>query len=217
MRSPNLYSRKENAKIEIKYLFLERSMSGKSNLTNIGILTVDGKYIEYEIKIIQKNITKYVAQRIRQLFFPYKLTRNSSVIISDTYDENEPLYMYLRFIRQHLQFNLNVVDVDQIVSRISHWHKQVFSKSKKKINKYFLNRLWDWLVKQKRCMWINQAYDMKLKMMSQNKAREKKILRLGIYYMIVKQHIIDINERSRIKNLQKQNNMIQNSIINNEY
>lgn len=201
MRSVNLYSRKEHQKIEIKYMFLQRSVSGKSNMTNIGLLTVDGRYLEYEIKINQKNITWYVASRIRQLFLPYKLTRDSAVIISDAYDEKEPLYMYLRFIRQHIQFNLNIVDVDQIVSRIAHWHKQIFSKSKKNINKYFLNRLWDWLVQSKRCPWINEQYDFKIKNMSLYRAREKKILRIGIYYMIVKQHIMDLNYKSKIKRL----------------
>lgn len=200
MRSPNLYSRTEIPKIEIRYMFLLKAKSAKQHLTNIGILTADGKYLEYEMKILQRYITPYVARRFRSLFQDFKLTRNSEVILNSDYSEDEPLYMYLRFIRQHLQFNLHVVTIEQIIRRICQYHTSIFKKKKAKdITKFLLNRLWKWLVEKDRCLWITRDYNYILEKTSAGRAREKKILRLGLYFLVVKNHRLEVNERSRIR------------------
>lgn len=195
MRPPSLYNFGEKApKVQIRYMVVICIHPDKYCTHNIGIYTESGKYLEYEISLRNHDITWVCAKVLRSLFNPFELTRNSEVIFNEGYDDKSPLYMYMQFIKQHIQFNLRHVHPNTILRRICVRHQAAFpnKKSSQLTYTYYNKKLWDFLVKSKACSWISQKYDYYLQDIESRyviKAQTKRMLRMGMYYLVVKNHL----------------------------
>lgn len=172
---------------EIKFMFILRSPTGSECVTNVAILTTTGAYLEYEMTFRKNAITPYSIVQLEGLFSDFVLTASSAVLISENYGESEPLQLYLDIVHHHLRFNMRHVQLDTIVSRICGHHVSIFpGKKTSQITVRYHNAVWKYLIEKKRCPWITQQYEDHLHSMSKYRAREKRLLRLGMYYCIVK-------------------------------
>lgn len=172
---------------EIKFMFILRSPTGSECVTNVAILTTTGSYLEYEMTFRKNAITPCSIIQLEGLFDDFILTSNSFVLISENYGESEPLQLYLDIVHHHLRFKMRHVQLDTIISRICGHHVSIFpGKKTSQITIRYHNTVWNYLIEKKRCPWITQQYEDQLKAVSKYRAREKRILRLGMYYCVVK-------------------------------
>lgn len=177
----------KKTRYEIKFMFILRSPTGSECVTNVAILTTTGSYLEYEMTFRKNAITPCSILQLEGLFNDFVLTERSAVIISENYGDAEPLKLYLDIVHHHLRFNMRHVQLDVVVSRICGHHVSIFpGKKTSLITVRYHTTVWKYLVAKKRCPWITQQYEDYLSTMSKYRAREKRLLRLGMYYCIVK-------------------------------
>lgn len=182
---------KKFAKKRINQMFVFRKRN--SSVYVIGMLTNGMQYIEYEMVFKQSAITMTVASKLRSLFNDYEFARNSDVVVLDTIDEKCALYLYLMFMHQQVQFNLRSISMDSVVRRIATYHQNyVNGKKASKVSKSYLNKVWAKLVKHKRCPWIDEKIDAALKRIRPSKAYAIKATRTGMYYILVKEHLMNL-------------------------
>ena len=170
------------------------------NTTFISILDQDFNYIEYEVQINKNEITHNIAARIRSLFNDFQFTRKTEVVVDNNYDVKSPLYLYLMFIKQQIQFNLRSTSQDILVRRIAFRHQSYLKAPLKNINRTFLNKLWLKLVEMEKCPWINENVNYDVQNYDVNRQRIKKILRIALYYLIAKNQLLNWNKNWMMKN-----------------
>lgn len=119
-------------------------------------MTDNNQYIEYALDFKAKCLTKWVASRIRRLFEPYLIDRNSDIMVNCLLDEDHPLYQYFMILRQHISFKLSSVDLNKIVNRIHYYYKR------KTADKSKFNAVWKRVIESKQCPWITQEIDYTL-------------------------------------------------------
>ena len=204
---------KKKQKIVLKYIFAYKSSSSKKTMTQLAFLTDDDRYIEYELSFQKKDITKYVAKRIRSLFNLYEVNSKTEVVFNREYDVDSPLYMYMMFLQQHLRFNLRTVTTEVILRGIVAYHQSYLKVHGLEVTKNYANKLWSKVVENNACSWITQKYDEYLSTLSAYKRRDKKILRLGVYYIVLKNYRDSIWRRGYQKKIQNQHSFDCNSDV----
>ena len=78
-------------KIHIKHLFAYKPYKKRGNV-DIAILTDNNTYIEYTLVFKQMHLTKYTSRRIRSVFEPYFIDKNTDIMVSELLNEDYPLY-----------------------------------------------------------------------------------------------------------------------------
>ena len=64
----------------------------KYGTIDLAILTDKNDYIEYTLEFRKTTLTKFVLKRIRSLFEPYFIDKNSDIMVNDLLDEDHPMY-----------------------------------------------------------------------------------------------------------------------------
>ncbi len=64
----------------------------KYGTIDLAILTDKNDYIEYTLEFRKTTLTKFVLKRIRSLFEPYVIDKNSDIMVNDLLDEDHPMY-----------------------------------------------------------------------------------------------------------------------------
>ena len=187
-------------KNNIIYMYVFADYKLFKNTTFISILDQDFNYIEYEVQINKNEITHNIAARIRSLFNDFQFTRKTEVVVDNNYNVKSPLYLYLMFIKQQIQFNLRSTSQDIQVRRIAFRHQSYLKAPLKNINRTFLNKLWLKLVEMEKCPWINENVNYDVQNYDVNRQRIKKILRIALYYLIAKNQLLNWNKNWMMKN-----------------
>ena len=89
---------------------------------------------------------------------------------------------------------IRTTTLDMIPRRIATYH-QYFNNKSAIITRFMMDKLWKKLLELEKCPWI--TYDVQLQMSNMSKAAAKKqqILRMGLYYIIVKQHLVENSKK----------------------
>lgn len=179
--------------------------STRTSILDISILTDDFQYVEFEFSYMLPHISKTLAGRIRQLFVDFTLDSTSQIIVSDIVStEDNPFYVYLMFLHQHMQFNINKITLDNIVRRIGTYHRTYIKNTKiSQISKRHFNALWIKLIEMEKCPWISKQIEYDLQMKSKSFAIRKRRCRMALYYMVVRQYLMSLKNRS----IQKSNSI----------
>lgn len=135
-------------------------------------------------------LTKWVAKRIRSLFEPYLINSQTDIMVNELLNEDHPLYQYFMILHQHINFKFSSVDIDRIVSRIYYFFKR------KSANKSKFNKVWKMVIDSKLCPWITTQIDYALQNKGSTTAKHIKIIRLTLFYMIVKTHLYKYTKKS---------------------
>lgn len=187
-------------------MFIMRGRKSRKVLSiKISLLTTSGEYIEYSMIFRQKMLTQFVIDRLKSLFSEYLLVYDSEILISDGIIPKDPIYVYLTMIYQHVNFLLNTKSIDDILRRICKYHHNITKNPLMKVNKFYLNKVWKFLLRRNRCPWITQHLDYQIqKIGPRYKQKEIMLMRIGIYYMFIKKKYRDINNRAKEKKIAMQ-------------
>ena len=162
-------------------------------MLDIAILTTDNQYIEYRFECRSKVLTSIVGHRIRSLFDPYLITKQSDIIVNNLVDEKDPFYQYLMFLRQHIQFKLMSVDKKRTMGRIYYFLV------KKSLRSGNTNKVWQMVIDKKICPWITREIDYKLQSYAEYEYYRNRLLRLSMLYLAVKNNLYSKVKQSKQK------------------
>lgn len=181
----------------IRFMYIAKGLSKSNAMTiKISILTMSGEYAEYSTSFLVNSITHSIAMKLKSLFSEYVLVHESEVLIEKTIKKDDPICIYLQFIRHHVNFLMTCKSMGEILRRICKYHRGITSHALMKVNKSYLNKVWKFLLLKRRCPWITQMLDCQIqKFSSRHRQRELMIMRVGIYYMFIKKKYRDINLR----------------------
>ena len=128
----------------------------------------------------------WVARRIRSLFEPYVIDANSDIVVNRGLDETHPLYQYFMLLKQHIGFKLMAVEKLKMVNRIYYYFEKKITK------KPYFKTIWELTVEKKVCPWITQELEYKIQNKGPTDAYRIRMLRLGLFYTIVKEYYYKI-------------------------
>lgn len=189
-------------KCHIKHMLVMKRPYKRKNVVDIAILLDNNQYIEYSLSFKQMFLTFWVIDRIQTLFSRYYIDSKTDVMVNDLLDQKHPMYMYLNILKPHIQYKMRIVSIDQIVSRIYYFFKgKAASKTK-------LNFVWKKTIEKEICPWITQQVDYALQNKMNSTMNTMKILRLGIFYIVIKNYLYKSVEKCRkrkMMNLEKEN------------
>lgn len=83
---------------------------------------------------------------------------------------------------------MRTVTTEVILRGIVAYHQSYLKVHGLEVTKNYANKLWSKVVENNACSWITQKYDEYLSTLSAYKRRDKKILRLGVYYIVLKNY-----------------------------
>lgn len=194
-----------NSRLIIKHLFVLNYKSSEKDLNkviDIAVVTTDGKYVEYEFRITQNDLTFFTVSRFKSLFADFQFTPNSDVCFYDNIREKHPLYMFVSIIAQQMMFPIKWISADKIVGRIGslfphYLNKPVTPGHYKNVRKGCLRNIhliWKRVIRNGRCPWITADYDAYLNTVAQKMRARKRLLRLGAWYQVLK-----TNQSAKVK------------------
>lgn len=93
-----------------------------------------------------------------------------------------------------------------IPRRIVAYHATYLGKQKKpeQITKFYIERLWKKLIELEKCPWISKEIDNQLSNKSTAMRRRMLIVRMALYYMIIKRFLVLKSIKSRDKKLKQE-------------
>ena len=127
------------------------------------------------------------------MFEPYFIDKHTDIVVNELLDEDNPLYQYFMNLRQHIGFGLMSASIDKVISRI---HYYFFSKKGSKSN---FNKVWKKVIASKRCPWITQEVEYALQNKGSSTAKRIRISRLMLFYIVVKNHLCRLVQKSMQK------------------
>ena len=186
----------KGGKILVKCLFVSKygncSTRKKATMYDVGIVSADDKYVEYEIPIRQDDLSFWLFRRLYELFQGYRFASDSLVCACETLTERDPFMVYLQIAAQQVGFKVTVVDYGKMFSRIASRIKEAAPVNKDgtlramNVPMSALAPLWDGLVRCGRCPWITKACDERFPRSKPVKRRRKQIVRIGALYAVVR-------------------------------
>lgn len=165
----------------------------KHGNVDIAILTDSNQYIEYSLEFRVAYLSQYSAKRIRSLFEPYLIDKNTDVAVNELMDDSHPLYLYFMLIRQHIGFRLQTIDKARITSRINYHYKRVGLSSPK------FSYIWQLIIDKKHCPWITQHVEYALQNKGPAQANRIRFLRIAMFYLVVKNYLYRSVKKSKDK------------------
>lgn len=172
----------------VKYMFVHKT-NEKSCTYDIALL--DGSLQFSDIQLIVKSdaITSSCKKMIQRAFSSYDLS-NAAVVVIDSVCKDDPLYMFLDIMSLASNMTLRTTTLDMIPRRIATYH-QYFNKKAASITRFMMDKLWKKLLELEKCPWITADVQLQMSNMSKAAAKKQQILRMGLYYIIVKQHLVE--------------------------
>lgn len=177
-------------RIHIQHMFIS-ALSKKTCTYDIGLLDDNFNYSSFSFTLIVDAITPNIAKRLNRLFNKYDFDKATHITFLNYIDVEDTIYMYFNIRNQAAKSTIMSVDLNRIPRRIATYHKSFFGMFKKPsgITKNFIERLWTKLVETEKCPWINAEVNLKLSNMSISTRRREIILRLAMYYMLIKNYL----------------------------
>ena len=156
------------------------------------MLLDNNQYVEYSMTFKQDVLTFWVEKRIKSLFSSYFIDKKTDVMMNDLLDIKHPFRVYLDLLRSHVPFKLRTVSISQMTSRINYYL------GAKKL-KHSFAEAWKTTVKKEVCPWITQQIDYALQNKTPVIEHTMKTMRLGIFYMVVKNYLYAKNKKTAIR------------------
>ena len=174
--------------LHIKHMLVFKRQSKRKNVVDLSILLDNNQYIEYSLTFKQSLLTFWVAKRLKSLFIDYFIDNKTDIMLNKTVDEKHPMRVYLDLLRPHIGFKLRTVSFNQIVSRV-HYYFYGKGSSKSKFSK-----VWSTAIKREVCPWITQQVDYALQNKTPVIQHAMKVMRLAMFYMVVKNYMYAKNK-----------------------
>lgn len=188
-----MYNMSVHKKLHIKHMLLFKRPSKRKNVIDIAILLDNNQYVEYSLAFKQSALTYWVVKRLKGLFNDYLIDRKTDIMFNDTVNEKHPMKVYIDLLRPYAKFKLRTVTLDQIVGRVNYYFTQK-SASKRKFNV-----VWKATIEKEVCPWITKQVDYALQNKTAVLGYAMKILRLGMFYMVVKNYLYTKNLKGKMK------------------
>ena len=167
----------------------------KQNTCTYDIALLDNRlqYINQQLIVRSDVLTSSCKKMIQKTLRHYDLS-NTAVVVSDTICKDDPLYMYLDIMSQVSNMTIRTTNLDMITRRIATYH-QYFNKKAANITRFMMDKLWNKLLELEKCPWITDDLQLHMSNMSKITAKKQQILRMGLYYIIVKQHLVENSKK----------------------
>lgn len=194
----SLYSLNGKTKlIHIKYLYISKE-NDKTTQHLISIVTDNYEYVDFILQIKKPYISHDIAKRIRRAFQKYEIDVKTFVAVNELIHEKSPIYVYIMFLHQHIQFNLRRTPLDIAIRRIATYHRTYLHNRKPStIDRKYANKIWNKLIELEKCPWITQNIEYDLQNLSTSKYTLKRNARLVMYYAVVKDYITNIHRKPK--------------------
>ena len=141
----------------------------------------------------QDALTYWVAKRITSIFSSYIIDKRTNVAVNDLIDVKHPVHVFISLLHANIDFNFKTVTLDKMISRIHYYFKQK-SASKRKFSV-----MWKMILEKQVCPWITKQVDYALQNKTPNIERIMKTMRLGMFYMVIKNYLYGKNVKSGLK------------------
>ena len=138
-------------------------------------------------------MTFWVARRIKSLFSDYFIDSSTDIMLNEFIDSKHPFRIYLDMLRSHISFKLRTVTLSQMIGRI-HYYLTGRSSSKRKFSV-----VWRKILEREACPWITKPVDYALQNKAPTMQHVAKMMRLGMFYMVVKNYLYNRKQRSDMK------------------
>lgn len=191
-------------KTNIRYLYIHRDKEDMYAVT-LAMLMETGQYMETKMFFKKgRSMANYNFEQITSLFARLRLTKDSYIYFSEGFRADHPLAMAVSLVKQHIPFKTLHINEDRIVTRIAAYHNTIFKGAKaSEIQKKgkTIHKIWMFLLRRKHAPWINEVYDQEIRKLHPSEEHKKKVIRLAIYYMFIKNRLMIINLRSKSKRI----------------
>lgn len=145
----------------------------------------------------QDVLTFWVAKRLKSLFSCYYIDKKTDIMLNELIDSKHPFRVYLDLLRSHACFKLRTVTTSQMVARVNYYFRG------KSASKHKFNEAWKTAVKREVCPWITQQVDYALQNKTPVIEHCMKTMRLGMFYMVIKNYLYAKNKKTAIKKKQR--------------
>lgn len=182
--------------------------SADDEVYDIGMLTSDGRYIEYTVKMQIPHMSLYMERRISDMFVQFSMDRTTNVVFSEHVKEHSPLFIYFEVLQRQLKFNMSHATLDKMFARF--WKKftrVLKTKSDKaayrkavregrrpptvkfRYSTRNLLNVWNEIVRRGGCSWISVDAEQTIGLLNAARHNRRKLVRVGVYYMMMKRHL----------------------------
>lgn len=189
----------------ISYIFIHRVKKRETSAI-ISLLTSNYEYYQFEAHFNVLDFKPRTFSKLDLLFKPFRFDNNTSIGILNIYNKNDAIYHWLHIISTNVGCNLKLVKLNDIAKRIYSFHKSYIKGNRKasEIGSNYFNKLWQKILKNERCPWINPEINNQIELMSYGLKRKELTTRLGLYYLLVKKFMYAEVKKSTLK---RQNNL----------
>ena len=176
----------------VKYRFVYKT-NEKSCTYDIALLDSSLQFICFQIIVKSDALTSSCKKMIQRALNCYDLS-NTAVVVTEDVKKDDPLYMFLDIMSLASNMTIRTTTLDMIPRRIATYH-QYFNKKAASITRFMMDKLWKKLLELEKCPWITDEVQLQMSNMSKAAAKKQQILRMGLYYIIVKQHLVENSKK----------------------
>ena len=170
------------------------------HLYDIALLTDDFTFMWCELPASQKALTTNLWLRLRRTFRPFVFSRSTDVVMTENISDFEPVAYFIKIIQDNTGFAIRRVKPQDVLRRICSYRPWfVKAKSVLDIGLPRMNKIWKRAVELNACPWINEEIDNVLDELYAAFRERQQFIRLGAYYMLIKQHLSDKSREQRRK------------------
>ena len=198
-----MYNIQVHKKLHIKHMLIFKRAAKRKNVIDIAILLDSNQYVEYSMTFKQNVLTYWVIKRITSLFSSFLIDKRTDIAVNDLIDVKHPMHIFISLLHANIGFKFKTVTLDKMISRIHYYFKQK-SASKRKFSV-----VWKMILEKQICPWITKQVDYALQNKSPKIEHIMKTMRLGMFYMVIKNYLYGKNLKSSIK---KDNESRSNSV-----
>lgn len=196
------------------FIYVQSEMD---DVYDICLLTRDGRYIEYTVQMKTPYMSFYMGRRISEMFVPFQIDAFTNVVLSQHVRKHSPLFIYFEVLQRQIRFNMSHATLDKIFARF--WKKFTgVMKTKQDKAAYRqavknglkppavkfrysarnLVLVWNEIIRRGGCGWINPDVDRMLGLLSKSMQLRHRLIRVCVYYMVVKRHLRRSEVRRRL-------------------
>lgn len=184
----------------VSFMFILK-LNAKMHTYDIGVLNDAYEYHDFSLTLKSDVLTTTCIKNLNKEFNNFCIDTRTEICVLNTISKTEPLFLYLHILNQQINANIRFVDLDMIPRRIAAYHITYLGhKKSSEISKYMIERLWQKLIQLEKCPWISASIDNELKQQSALSYRRNKLLRISLYYMIVKHFLVNKARKYKTKN-----------------
>lgn len=184
----------------------------------IGILTDSNKcfFEEFNDNII-KNKWRYSIYKVNKfmdIFLKYDITSSTDVVfVADKFYPNDYFFLLLKLFQAGAKFSIVKTTLNKIVLSIDRTHSlfKGLTSSKLPDGKLirvasYMNRIYEFMLKNELCPWINNISNQEQEFFSNAKQRMYKYVSVGLYYMCIKRYHYNALMKTKKRKLEIKNN-----------